>query len=289
MRSLLLVGMLAACDGLRATPSPYTGTIEVTEVEVSAAIPGRLVDIRFEEGDTVALGDLAFVLDGEKAEAEVAVLEAAVEAAAAGVDTVRTQVAAADAQVALLQRELDRAERLQSAGVGTPQQISTLRGQRDVARAQAAAARAQVEMAQKSEAQAHKALEAAQTRLDDLEVHAAVAGVVLSRNREPGEVVGPGVSVLTLGDLTRPRLRVYVPLLAVEGLSVGDAVDVVVDAHPETPFAGTVAKVAKQAEFTPRDILTPEERVKRVFAVDIALDAAPGLLPGVPAEARFTP
>lgn len=280
----LLWLLLVACDG--RDEASYTGTIEVTEVQVASALPGRLVEVHFEEGDRVARGDVVFSLDAAAMEAEREAGAAAVASARAAVQAARAQVGAADAQVALLEREGARVRKMEEAGVGSSQQRSQLEGQLAVARAQAAAARDQVARVEAAEAQAAAALRAADERLAEGVVEAVVGGVVLSRNREPGEVVAPGASVLTLGDLDRPRLRIYVPLEVVGTLEIGTPVQVRIDAREE-PFTGRVAKIAKEAEFTPRDILTPEERVKRVFAVDVALDPAPGLLPGVPAEASF--
>ncbi len=279
--------VLAACEGLVGTTPSYTGTVEVTEVEVASAIPGRIVRIEFDEGDRVEKGALVFELDPESLQAERKVREAAIEMARAAVEGAKAQVRTAGAQVSYLKRETERVTRMQDAGVGSAQQRSNLQGQLDVARAQLNAAKQAVAQATANEAQAVAALEALDQKLGDTKVHAAVGGRVLSRNREPGEVVNPGTSVLTLGDTDRPRLRVYVPLQVVETLTVGDQVQITIDARPDDPVPGTIEKVATEAEFTPRDILTPEERVKRVFAVDIALSPGPGLLPGIPAEAAF--
>ena len=279
--------LLVACAGLNGNTDAYTGTIEVTEVEVASAIPGRLTAIHFDQGDRVEAGALAFAIDPEPLLAERALRVAAVDLAAASIGGAEAGVRTAQAQVAYLKREANRLERMETAGVASAQQRSTLQGQLSVARAQSNGAQRGVEQAMAARAQAEAALAVVDQRIGDTEVHAALSGVVLSRNRELGEVVQPGMSVLTLGDLDHPTLRVYVPLLVVETLEVGAPVQVVVDARPDQPHSGRIEKVASEAEFTPRDILTPEERVKRVFAVDIALDAAPGLLPGVPAEARF--
>ncbi len=280
--AVLLLG--GACD--RSSPAPsYTGTIEVTEVEVASEIPGRILRIQFDEGGEVAEGDLVFELDAKTLQAEREVRVAAVTAAEAAIEGAKAQVRTAAAQVRYLQRETQRLTKMQEAGVGSAQQRSTIEGQLDVARAQLAGARQAVAQAEAARAQASAAQAAVDHQLSNTRVHAAVGGVVLSRNREPGEVVAPGSSVLTLGDLGRPRLRVYVPLQVVQSLTVGGDVSVTLDARPDEPLAGRIERVATEAEFTPRDILTPEERVKRVFAVDIALDPAPGVLPGVPAEA----
>lgn len=284
---ILVLSLLVACDSLSTTAPAYTGTIEVTEVEVSSSIPGRIVSIAFDQGDRVEKDALVFVLDGETLAAQRQVQTAAIDMAEAAIEGAKAQVRTARAQVRYLERETERVSRMQEKGVGSAQQLSTLQGQLDVARAQVSAANQAVVQATAGKAQAEAALAALDEQLGNTSVHAAVGGVVLTRNREPGEVVSPGMSVITLGDLDRPRLRIYVPLETVQTLSVGQEVQVTVDARPDEPVTGRIEKVATEAEFTPRDILTPEERVKRVFAVDVALDAGPGLLPGVPAEARL--
>ncbi len=272
---------LLACNFGGSTPT-YTGTIEVTEVEVSSAIPGRLVEVLPHEGERVSAGDLVFRLDAVMLEAEREVRAAAIDQSEAGHQAANAQVRAANAQVAMLRRELERVKALEASGVGSAQQTSQLSGQLDVALAKAAAAREQVVQAEAAGRQAEAGLKAADTRLTETEVAAAVDGVVLSRNREPGEVVGPGMSVVTLGDLAHPRLRIYVALLEVEKLAIGDAVEVHLDGVDAT---GRVERIASEAEFTPREVLTPDERVKRVFAVDVGLDPGPGVHPGMPADA----
>ncbi|MCB9674456.1 MAG: HlyD family efflux transporter periplasmic adaptor subunit [Alphaproteobacteria bacterium] len=276
------LALLAACSFDDATPA-YTGTIEVTEVEVAATLGGRLVEVLPHEGDALKVGDPVFRLDTTLLEAERTVRAASVEQAHAAREAASAQVRAADAQVATLQREVERVRKLQSSGVGTAQQLSQLSGQLDVARAQASAARELVAQAEAGIRQAEAAVAAADTHLQEGFVKAAVAGVVLSRNREPGEIVGPGTSVVTLGDLQHPRLRIYVPLLDVERLELGDTVRVKLDGVDEK--SGRIERIAGEAEFAPREILTPDERVKRVFAVDIALEPGPGIHPGMPADA----
>lgn len=277
----VLVLLLAGC-GFDDSDQAYTGTIEVTEIEAATTIAGRLVEVLAQEGDAVSLGDPLFRVDATRYEAEVALREAGVAQAEAARQAAKAQVSAAWAQVATLKREHERIVALEGRGVATDQQRSQVEGQLNVARAQASAAQEMVEQAEAAGRQAEAGLAATQTALDETEIAAAMDAVVLSRNREPGEVVGPGVSVLTLGDLEHPRLRVYVPLVRVEQLSIGDPVRIELDAGEAS---GTVARIASQAEFTPREILTPDERVKRVFAVDISVDPGPGVHPGMPAEA----
>jgi HlyD family secretion protein len=284
---ILAVLSLFACSRFESKPEGYTGTVEVTEMEVASSVAGRIAKIQFDEGQAVNAGDLVFVLDVTTLEIQRDLAAAALETAKAMVESAKSQIKTAGAGVSALDRETERLRKMEEAGVGSAQQHSSLQGQRDVARAQREGADRVVAQATAGMGQAEAALRSAERALQEAQVHAAISGVVLSRNREPGEVVAPGASVITLGDLAHPRLRVYVPLETVETLKVGGAAKVYIDAKPDEPFQGTIDRIASEAEFTPRDILTPEERVKRVFAVDIALQPAQGILPGIPAEARF--
>ncbi len=286
MTALLLVALLA-CAGGDQRPDTYTGTVEVTEVEVAPLLPGRLTSIAVERGDSVDADQLLFELDTSMTVLERALREGQVNQAQAAIETTQAQTRAARAAVETYTRELERMRKLEAAGAGTAQQVSTLTGQLEGAQAQLAAARKGVAQAEAVRAQAEAGMALIEKKLEESSGYAPVSGVVLSRNREPGEVLAAGMSVVTLGDLAHPKLRVYVPLLVVEQISVGGSVNVYLDAAPETAHVGAIDWIASKAEFTPRDILTPEERVKQVFAVDIALEPGPGIHPGIPADAVF--
>lgn len=287
MPLVLLLSALLACNSPVGEPLGYTGTVEVTEVDVAPILPGRLAQIKVDRGARVQEGDLLFVLETETAALEQDARKAGVAQAQAAIDTSTAQQRAAQVQVATLQREVKRTIRLLDKGAATDQQLSQLQGQLDAARAQASALREGIGQARAARDAAQAALAAADYKFKESSTFAPASGVVLSRNREPGEVVAAGMAVVTLGDLDRPRLRVYVPLITMEKLSLGAPATVKVDAFPDRTYTGKVEWISAEAEFTPREILTPEERVKQVFAVDIALEPAQGLNPGVPANATF--
>jgi len=178
----------------------------------------------------------------------------------AQVDAAEAQYQAAEAAVRMAQAQLDALR----AGA-TEEEI--------------AAAEAQVEQAQ-------AALDALIVLRDKLTIAAPVGGLVLERSIHEGELAGPGATLLTLGDLDKVTLTVYVPEDRLGQVQIGQQVEVRVDSFPERWFIGSVMAIAHEAEFTPRNVQTQEERVNMVFAVDVdILNPDHALKPGLPADA----
>lgn len=125
-------------------------------------------------------------------------------------------------------------------------------------------------------------------QLDQLELTAPIAGTVMTRSIEPGETATAGVPLLTIADLTSLKLVVYISETQIGHVQLDMPVDIAVDSYPGRTFEGTVTKIGREAEFTPRNVQTEEERVNLVFEVEITIDNADGRLkPGMPADATF--
>ncbi len=142
--------------------------------------------------------------------------------------------------------------------------------------------------AQVAHAEARQAL--LRALLDKRTIRSPLTGTVSEQAIHPGEVAQPGRALFTIIDLARPRLVIYVPTDRIGLVRIGQQAEISVDAYPGRTFAGVVTHIAEEAEFTPKNVQTQEERVKTVFAVEIALDNPEGLLrPGMPADARLRP
>jgi membrane fusion protein YbhG len=158
------------------------------------------------------------------------------------------------------------------------------------AEAQVAAAKAQTEASAGQVAAAEASVALIDTQIGRLTILAPSDGVVLTRAVEPGEVSMPGGGLLTLGDLGRLSLTVYLPEDRYGSVRLGDGARVTVDSYPGETFSGSVQRVADQAEFTPRNVQTPAGRRTTVFAVKLELDNPEGKLkPGMPADVVFGP
>jgi HlyD family secretion protein len=176
--------------------------------------------------------------------------------------------------------------------------IRIARAERDRAAAALEAARAgaaavdirqqEVRVAEAAVREARANVERLETQVAELRVLAPLDATVLTKAAEPGEVVAANKPIVLLGDLDRPWIKVYVPETALGRIRLGAPARVFVDSFPGRPFQGTVTWIADQAEFTPKNIQTAEERVNLVYAVKIAIqDAQRRLKAGMPADAEL--
>lgn len=146
----------------------------------------------------------------------------------------------------------------------------------------------EIRVAQAQVDQAQASLDRLLAEQAKLTILAPVGGLVLERTIHEGELVGPGATILTLGDLDHVTLTVYVPQDQLGRIQVGQSVRVEVDSFPGEAFWGELVAIATEAEFTPRNVQTEEDRVNMVFAVDVSIpNPDHKLKPGVPADATI--
>jgi len=137
-------------------------------------------------------------------------------------------------------------------------------------------------------AQAQVGLEIIDLQIEKLDVTTAVSGTVMTRNIEPGEIIQPGMAAFTIGQLDQLTIKVYVPENIYGQINLGDSASVRVDSFPGETFSAKVIRIADQAEYTPRNVQTQEDRQTTVFEIELSLeDPAGKLKPGMPADVTF--
>ncbi len=151
-----------------------------------------------------------------------------------------------------------------------------------------AQAEAGVVQAEKMVAQAEAALGLIETQMDKLTITAPASGVIMTRSVESGELVGPGQSVMVIGQLDELHVTVYVSENVYGQISVGESVTLSVDSFPDETFKATVLRISDEAEYTPRNVQTKEDRSTTVYAIELSVeDPAGKLKPGMPADVEF--
>jgi multidrug resistance efflux pump len=225
------------------------------------------------------------------AQAQVAICQAGVDAAEAALDQAEAALETAQDRAALAEAGVTTARSQVEVAAGG---LAQAEAQRD--RLRAGATPEEIATLEAGVAQAKGALASAEAALRSLEIQLArttlrapTGGIILERLAHAGELAAPGAPLFTLADLDRVTLTVYVPEADLGQVSLGQEVEVTVDAYDQS-FVGHVSHIASQAEFTPKNVQTQEERVHMVFAVKVRLENADHQLkPGMPADAVFVP
>ena len=291
-----------------------SGTIEATEVVLSARSQGELLQVLVEEGDIVSKGQLLAMVDPGSIELELnqaelrsEVMQAQLELLLAGAREEDLQLAEASLDQArqsfeLVEKTYTRIKSSYEGGGTSTSEFDKARTDLDQARSRVRAAEAQLEKLQglvrpqelrSARAQVAEAQAAAQrvrARLTDTRIVAPRGGTITTKVREAGEYVTPGIPLFTIADLTRVRLTIYVPELDLPKIVLGQNAAVYVDGRPGQAFTGRITHVAEEAEFTPKNVQTTEARSKLVYAVEIGLDNPDGVFKiGMPAAAQVNP
>jgi len=291
-----------------------SGTVEATDADLGFQAPGRVLVIRAREGDAVTAGTELARLDTRELEAGLAVAEAQLEAAQARLSELERgtrpqEVATAEAAVRQAEQRADEARRdaeragtLFEGGAISRQALDRAQtvldlatGALDQAREQLAllveGPRAETIRAQRAAvAQARANVTRTEAMLANAVVTAPFDGVVTVRHREPGEAVTPGAPVLTLLDPTDRWVRIYIREDQIGLVQLGMAAEISSDTYPDRVYQGEVVFIGSEAEFTPRNVQTTEERTRLVYPVNVRVTGDPGfeLKPGIPADVTLS-
>lgn len=300
--------------GCRSEPGAIEahGSLEVPEIDLAPPAAARVLAFRVDEGDSVLAGDtlvwltqtdLPATLSAQRArlaEARARLRELEAGARPEELGRAEAELRAAEAEVERTSGELARARSLFARQVVSRQQLDQAEaaarvaaGRRDAAAEalrllQAGSRVERIAAARAEVASAQAALAAVQARASDLVLVAPVTGVVLARHAEPGELLGAGVPAVTLGDLGRPFVKVYLPERVLGRVRVGQPARITLPGAAGRTWQGRVEAVNPRAEFTPRVALTEEERADLLFGVKVAVvrDTTP-LTPGLWVRVRL--
>ena len=305
----VVVWRLASRPAARPDELKVSGTIEVTDVEVSFKVSGRVKERLVDEGDRVAAGQVIARLEDEDQLHELAEREAEVRAAAAALAELRAgsrpeEIAQAEAALQRVRAEeerlrvdFSRQQELFRKEVIAAREMDTARSRYDTARASVrenaeklalvrrGPRRETIDQSHARLQDAEVAVARAKTKLGYTTVVSPVAGFVLSKNVEAGELVAAGTPVVTVGDLSSVWLRAYVSETDLGRVKLGQPARVTSDTWPGKAYDGRVTFISSSAEFTPKSVQTQKERVRLVYRIKITIpNPAAELKPGMPAD-----
>lgn len=294
-------------------PLDASGTVEATDAQLGFEAAGRIDTILVDEGDRVKAGQELARLDEselsarrQQATAQLASAQATLDELERGsrtqeVQQGQDQLAAANQRLADAQRDLDRTKRLFDGGAVSRETLDKAQLAFDVAHSQHDQAAQALQLLQigprpeRIDAQ-RAAVAAAQATVQQINamlgnavIHAPFDGVVTVKDREIGETVSPGAPVLTVTNLDDRWVRIYIPETRIGAVHLGEGATITADTYKGRVYRGAVSFIASEAEFTPKNVQTKDERVKLVYAVKVRItsDSTYDLKPGIPADVQL--
>ena len=235
-----------------------SGTIEAVEIEVASKVQGRVASFSVDEGDIVNKGDIIASLESDE-------LSATLDQAAA---------IEKNAQIKLdnNKKTFDRAAKLKKQRMISDQEYDTIKGAYDSAYADLTRATA--------------ARKLAQIAFNEGTIKAPISGTILTKVADPGDLIAPFSTVVTIADLSVLDIMLYVSETKYGKIMLKDYVYITVDSYPGESFTGRVSNISNKAEFTPKNIQTKEERTTQVFGIKVKIPNSENKLkPGMPADA----
>lgn len=253
------------------------GQIDAEQVTVSAEASGRILSINVREGDVLNAGQMVGAVDSVQTALQIRELEQRRDGARSRLIDIDRQQAPQKDQLASLENDFRRYSSLLANNAATQKQVDDLRSQIDIQKSQMAAQKQTWERnnsSVQSEILTYEIqIAEKKDQLAKCRICSPVAGTVLTKYANEGESVTVGKPLFKLADLTETYVRAYFTTSQLSTLKLGDEMKVIPDdgnANPEE-YTGRVIWISSQAEFTPKDIQTRDERAELVYAVKVAV------------------
>ncbi len=286
----------------------FSGTIEATEVNLGAKLPGALDSVTVRAGDKVSKGQVVAVISRSdlaaqkerdalgvsKAEAQLADLVSG--AREEEINEARAMVGTAQAGYDKAASDYFRTLALHRSGAVSQADLDKAASSLEISRNQLESAKArlnllesgsrpdQISAARIEVEKAGSILRASEILLEDTKIVSPINGTVVTRNFEPGEYIPAGAAAVTVANLDDLWIKIFVSTGDLPKIRLGQQVSFTVSGVSEI-FAGTISEIASRGEFTPKTIQTKQERTNIVYAVKISIDSKNGLFkPGMPAD-----
>jgi len=260
--------------GLPQNIASGNGRLEATEVDITTKFPGRLDEVNVKEGDNVEAGEVLARMDVRELEAELRQAQAQVTQARKQRNAAEAVITQRHSEMALAEKNLTRSRELYEDKNISIEQLQRSETALQTARAALAAAEAQLSLADAAIEAAAAQVETVRTRIDDSSLKTPIAGRVLYRLAQPGEVLPAGGKAFTVLDLTDAYMTIFLPTIQAGRLRIGDEARIVLDAIPEYVIPAKISFVSPEAQFTPKEVETRTEREKLMFRVKVKVDPA---------------
>ncbi len=312
--SLMLFSFLIISCGDKKDPGIITasGTIESVNITVSTKLAGQVKLIAVKEGDKVKKGDLLAEIDHELLDIQLRQAEANVEGSNAqlkllisgarkeDVRSAQEQVTQAKTNLEQAKTDRDRMKALYESNTVTKKQYDDAVSRYEITLAQYNTSKEnlqkvkniirpeEIENARANVKRNIASADLLRQNIEDCKIYSPSDGIISKKFVEEGEIVSPSSSILKISDLQTVNLVIYVTETELAKIKLGQKADIKIDSYKDKNYEGKIIFISPEAEFTPKNIQTQDERTKMVFAVKIEINNPQyELKPGMPADAKI--
>lgn len=253
-----------------------SGTFEATEIIVSSEASGKILQFDVQEGQPLDSSQYVGYVDSTQLYLKKQQLLASIKALQSRRPEVSKQIAAIQQQIATAKTEKTRVENLVKANAANQKQLDDINAQIALLEKQLAAQKSTLDISNYGISEDVATLEIQVAQLDDqlqkCRIVSPIAGVLLVKYAEMGEIAVPGKSLFKVADIEDMTLRAYITSGQLTQLKIGQTVKVFADFGEETrEYSGEITWISSKSEFTPKTIQTKDERANLVYAVKIAV------------------
>lgn len=272
----IAASVCCGCGG-RDADFDACGQIDAVKVTVSAESGGKLVSLTVDEGDRLTRGEITGVVDSVQTFLQREELLRRREGALTRLTDIPVQMKPLEEQLANNEMDLERFKALLESNAGTRKQVEDMEAQIAIMKGKIAAQKQSYENGNagiRNEIGTYDVqISKASDQLAKCRVVAPVSGTVLTKYAEEGEMVNVGQPLYQIADLADVFVRAYLSTSQLAGVKLGDKVTVIPDDGTDSPahYEGTVTWISSDAEFTPKNIQTRDERADLVYAVKVAV------------------
>lgn len=285
---ILFAVALTACstekDGADAN-----GNFEAQEIIISSEIAGKIIEMNADEGTTLKSGDMIAVIDSSGFVLSILQADAQKRAIQTKLPSVFAQINVLDEQNQTLVIEKNRTLQMLKGKAATQQMLDNIEGKIKVNDAQIKQVKTQNASVMSEVAVLNTQIDQLRDKINRCKIVCPINAVVLNKYSEKYEIAAPGKPIVKIADISTMTLRVYITADWLEKIKIGDKCKVRIDKGSKDfyDYEGKIAKIAQNAEFTPKTIETKEERVNYVYAVEIAVKNDGKIKIGMPGEVIF--
>jgi HlyD family secretion protein len=296
--SVFIALLVVGCSGNDKNTIEASGTLEGTDVNIGTEVAGKVKQLRVDEGTRVAKGDTLLIIDDadyqiqlRSAEANAAAADAQYRLALEG--SRKEDVMQAEAAFKTAEADYNRMKELLAAQTITQKQYDDVytryvAAQQNYQKLFRGLRKSEIDAVRAKRDQAEAQADQLRKKVRDCYILAPSEGIVSLKSVEVGELVAMGANVLRITYLDKVKLTIYVNEQQLGKVHVGQTAEVRIDSNPDRVHEGKVVYISPNAEFTPKNVQTKEERTKLVFGVKIEVENKDGVLkPGLPADARL--